>query len=145
MTGNKLISGEMDLLFVSFPQFVSASFQRESEDGNENGRQCRPKLGMTNPAPDFQERNIQYIVWLTLLGCACVAGFAYIYVDGMKYKDSKNQQKYSERQERREKQTSPYRHEAPTHRFSLTTKHFLKFTPLVNKTIRRTQPKRNIS
>jgi hypothetical protein len=75
------------------PQFVSASFQRQSEDSYENRSQRRPRLSMREDLTDFQRNGEQYMILLALLSCAVLGGIAYIYVDGLKYKNPNEKQK----------------------------------------------------
>jgi hypothetical protein len=77
--------------FSDTPQSIGGSFQRPSEGGNRDSGNSRPKLRMSNGGHNFQERDIEYIVWLALLGCAALAGFTYVYIDGMKYKNSNDE------------------------------------------------------
>src|SRR5258708_9578420 len=57
--GQKVFAGKPDLLLVSLPQFVSASFQRESEGSDKNGRQRGPELRVSHTVHGFQERDVQ--------------------------------------------------------------------------------------
>lgn len=78
----------VELAHADFLQVASGNPQAPSENCDGKGSGCRPKASTKQTFANISERQLQYIVRFAMLLCVGGGLFAYVYVNGAKYKET---------------------------------------------------------